>query len=379
VELVLSAEQEIFRDTTRKFLDAEMPVTKVRALEASADGFERDWWRRVAELGWTSMLVPEDLGGGNLSGKGLLDLVLVAEEMGRTVAPGPLVPVSVVASAIAVAGTAEQQKAILPGLLAGDTFAAWALYEGRGAWGAGGVGLAATRRGTDFVLNGTKSTVEAGNVADHLLVSASTGPGLTNLLVPAGAPGVTVTPMTTLDLVRRYSHVTFADVVVPATAVVGEIDGAADEIERMLHTAVVLQCHETNGVVDRVFAMTAEYAGDRYSFGRPLSSYQALKHRFADMKLWLESGHGIATHAARAVQQRAANAAELTSAAKAYIGERSTEIIHECVQLHGGIGVTWEHDLHLFLRRATVNRLTYGTPAEHRERIAATMDLGDPR
>jgi alkylation response protein AidB-like acyl-CoA dehydrogenase len=121
--------------------------------------------------------------------------------------------------------------------------------------------------------------------------------------------------------------------------------------------------------------MTVEYAGDRYSFGRPLSSYQALKHRFADMKLWLEGCHGIATHAARAVQDDAPNATELSSAAKSYVGERSTEIIQDCIQLHGGIGVTWEHDLHLFLRRAMVNRLTFGTPAEHRERIATLMSL----
>ncbi|MBW8826047.1 MAG: acyl-CoA/acyl-ACP dehydrogenase [Acidobacteria bacterium] len=375
MELQLSEDQEFFRDTTRKFLDAEAPLTKVRALEASDDGFERDWWRRGAELGWTSMLVPEDLGGGSLSGAGLLDLVLVAEEMGRLVAPGPLVPVSVVASAIAAGGNAEQQKAVLPGLLAGATFAAWALDEGRGPWSGAGVTLTAEQRGSDFILNGTKSTVEAGNVADHFLVTVRTGAGLTNLLVPAGAPGLTVVPMKSLDLVRRFSRVDFSDVTVPSSASVGEIGGAGGEVDRLLQTAVVLQCHETNGAVDHVFAMTTEYAGDRYSFGRPLSSYQALKHRFADLKLWLEGSHGIATHAARAVQQRAANAAELSSAAKSYVGENSTDIIQDCIQLHGGIGVTWEHDLHLFLRRATVNRVTYGTPADHRERIATLLSL----
>jgi alkylation response protein AidB-like acyl-CoA dehydrogenase len=156
---------------------------------------------------------------------------------------------------------------------------------------------------------------------------------------------------------------------------VGAVGEAATEVDRLLQTAAVLQCHESNGAVARVFDFTTEYAGDRYSFGRPLSSYQALKHRFADQKLWLEGCHGIATQAARAVQSGAPNAAELASAAKAYVGEKSTDIIQDCIQLHGGIGVTWEHDLHLFLRRATVNRLTYGTPVEHRERIAALMDL----
>jgi alkylation response protein AidB-like acyl-CoA dehydrogenase len=375
VELQLIDEQEFFRETTRKFLEAEAPLTAVRALERDEVGFARDWWRRGADLGWTSMLVPEDLGGGSLSGNGLLDLVLVAEEMGRLVSPGPLLPVNLVASAIAVGGTAEQQQAVLPGLVAGEAFATWALHEGSGPWGGDGVALRAEQRGASFVLNGMKSTVEAGNVADHFLVTARVDGGLTNFLVPAATAGIAVEAMHGLDISRRFSQLTFTDVTVPASAVVGAVGGADGEVERLLQTAVVLQCHESNGGVERVFDFTAEYAGDRYSFGRPLSSYQALKHRFADQKLWLEGCHGIATQAARAVQSGAANAAELASAAKSYVGEKSTDVIQDCIQLHGGIGVTWEADLHLYLRRATVNRLTYGTPAEHRERLAALMEL----
>jgi alkylation response protein AidB-like acyl-CoA dehydrogenase len=144
-------------------------------------------------------------------------------------------------------------------------------------------------------------------------------------------------------------------------------------VEHQLQLAVVLQCAETVGAADRMFELTLEYLGDRYSFGRPLSSYQALKHRVADDKMWLEACHAIATAAARAVASGADDAREVVSAAKAWIGPHATELIQDCVQLHGGIGVTWEHDLHLYLRRATVNRVTYGTPEEHQERIAAVL------
>jgi alkylation response protein AidB-like acyl-CoA dehydrogenase len=137
----------------------------------------------------------------------------------------------------------------------------------------------------------------------------------------------------------------------------------------------VLQCAEMVGAIDRVFQFTVQWAFDRYSFGRPLASYQALKHRFADMKMWLEAAQATANAAAKAVQARGGDAAELVSVAKAYIGQRATDIVQDCVQLHGGIGVTWEHDLHLYLRRVTVDRMTWGTPSEHRRRLADILEV----
>ena len=352
MELELSDDQEFFRQTTAKFLAAECPISVVRELEHDPAGFTADYWRRGAELGWTSMLVPEEHGGGSLSGDGLLDLVLVAEEMGRLVSPGPLVPVSVVAAAIAAAGTPEQQAAVLPAIVAGDTI---------GAWCRTGV------RADGLVLSGVAAPVEAAAQAQQLLVTA----GDRHFLVPADTPGVTITPLEGLDLVRRLAEVRFDEVEVPPTA-----ELAACDAERLLQIAVVLQCAETCGAIDRVFEFTVEYASDRYSFGRPLSSYQALKHRFADMKMWLEACHGTATAAARAVQEGRADAGELVSAAKSYIAPHAMEIVQDCVQLHGGIGVTWEHDLHLYLRRVTVNAALYGTVTEHRERIAVLLGMG---
>ena len=354
MELELSDDQEFFRETTAKFLAAESPLTAVRELEHDPSGFTSEYWKRGAELGWTSMLVPEEHGGGSLSGQGLLDLVIVAEEMGRLVSPGPLVPVSVVAAAVAAAGTPGQQAAVLPGIVAGDVIGAWCR-----------TGVTAD----GLVLSGVSAPVEAGAQASHLLVSA----GGRHFLVEADTPGVTVTPMEGLDLVRRFAQVSFDGVEVPASAELRGGSGIDDE--RLLQIAVALQCAETCGAIDRVFEFTVEYASDRFSFGRPLSSYQALKHRFADMKMWLEASHAAATAAAKAVQAGDVNAGEVVSAAKSYIAPSAFELVQDCVQLHGGIGVTWEHDLHLYLRRVTVNGAMYGSVADHRERLAVMLEL----
>ena len=363
MELQLSEDQELFLDTTRKLLAVEVPIPAVRALESDPAGFSPSFWRRGAELGWTSMLVSEADGGGSFSDHGLLDLVLVAEEMGRLTAPGPLVPVSLVAHAISQAGSPDQKAAVLPGLLGGDAVAGWT----------GPVPIATEVVGDEILLSGTARPIEAGAQAAHLLVVAATDAGLTHVLVPADVAGLTVTPLDGLDLVRRFAEARFDDVHLPRSSVVGEVGGAADLAERLLQIASVVQCAETCGAIDRVFEMTVEYLGDRYSFGRPLSSYQALKHRVADEKVWLEACHGITTGAARAVATGAPDAAQLVSVAKAWVGPHATELVQDCIQLHGGIGVTWEHDLHLYLRRTTVNRATYGTPEDHAERIASGL------
>jgi len=375
VELELSSDQELFVETTRRFLEAECPIAEVRALYESERGFEPEYWRRGAELGWTSMLVPEQLGGGNVSGNGLLDLALVAEEMGRLVSPGPLLPVNVVADAIARGGTDAQRSEVLPGLLDGSAVATWAFDEGDGAWSASGVDLRATQDGDEWVLDGHKSFVQDAGAAGWFLVTARTGDGLTQFLVPAATAGVAVSPLGSLDLVRRFGEVNFTGARVAATAVVGAVGGAADDVERQIQVALVLQNAETVGATSRVFEFTLEYANDRIAFGRPIASYQALKHRFADMKTWLEGCLATATVSARAVAAESDDAAELVSVAKAFIAERTPLMIQDCVQLHGGIGVTWEHDLHLYLRRCTQNAALYGSARQHRERLAVLLGM----
>lgn len=371
VDLELTSDQELFRDTTRQFLQAEAPLASVRKWADTPAGFDRAWWRRGAELGWTSLLVSEERGGGSISGRGLCDVTLVAEEMGALVSPGPLSPVNVVAETISRDGCDDLADRFLPGLLSGDAIAAWCVAEPGRAVRAEDVGLLARPDTDDFVLVGTKSPVEAGAEADWFLVTARTPGGLTQFIVPADAPGIDVTRLHGLDLVRRYAKVRFDNVRVPRAAVVGELDAAADAFERQLRTVLILQCAETVGAAERVFGFTVQYAFDRYSFGRALASYQALKHRFADMKMWLESAQAITVDATRSVQADADDAGEVARIAKAYVSERCPELIQDCVQLHGGIGVTWEHDIHLYLRRAVLHRETYGDPTEHRDQVAS--------
>ena len=361
-------DQEFFRETTLRFLGEHVPPGEVRRLRDDPAGFGDEYWAKGAELGWTSLLVDEAHGGGSISDAGLVDITLVADAFGRRAAPGPLIPTNVVAATLSdVDGTAW--SSVLDALLAGTSVATWCFAEPVPHAGLGRVALTVEVDGADVVLRGTKRPVESADQADHLLVTGRTGAGLTQVLVPRDAPGVTIAPLRTLDLTRRFSIVSFYDVRVPASSVVGDVGQAGDQVERQLQRAVVLGNAQSVGAMQAGFDMTVEWAFDRYSFGRPLASYQALKYRFADMLCWLEASHAIADEAAAAVASGAPEAGELVSAAKAYIGQYGSEVLQDCVQLHGGIGVTFEHDLHLFLRRHTVDRTLYGTPSEHRQRL----------
>jgi alkylation response protein AidB-like acyl-CoA dehydrogenase len=314
------------------------------------------------------MLVPEDHGGGSISGQPVVELGVVAEAMGRAVAPGPFLACNLVAAAVAELGTGEQQAAVLPGIVTGEVVAA----PTGAVLGEPGIALAAAPGG-GLSLTGTASCVEAAGRADWFLVAAHGDAGPTLVLLPAGTDGVTVTPMGSLDLVRRLGRLRLDGVTVDPSMVLGEVGGAGPALERQLQLAAALQCAETVGIMGRVFDFTLAYVFDRHSFGRPLASYQALKHRIADQKLWLEASYAASAAAARAVGSGAPSAAELASAASSFVGAHATELVQECVQLHGGIGVTWEHDIHLYLRRATVNRALYGTPNEHRRRLATLL------
>jgi alkylation response protein AidB-like acyl-CoA dehydrogenase len=372
----LSEDQEFFRETTRKFLAAETPLTAVRGLYESPDGFDRAWWRRAAELGWTSMFVPEAQGGGSLSGRPTVDAVIVAEEMGRLVAPGPFLTVNVVAAALASSGSEDQRADVLPALVTGDAIASWALAEAGGRWTPGSLTTTATLEGDTVVLTGEKRYVEAGAVAGTLLVTARTGHGVTQVLVPADAHGLSVTRTRSVDMTRRFATVTLEGVRLPAAAIVGEVGAAGPAVERQMTLALALQCAEMTGVADRALELTLEYGRDRFAFGRPIVSFQALKHRIADMTVWLEGSKAVSDALAAAVdgdETFPAGAAELASVAKAYVGEHATDIVDDCVQITGGIGVTWEHDIHLYGRRAIVDRATYGTPEEHKHVLATVL------
>jgi alkylation response protein AidB-like acyl-CoA dehydrogenase len=371
--LSLSADQEFFRQTTAKFLAERVPVAELRRRRDDPVGFDREYWRQGADLGWMSLLVSEAHGGGSLSGQGLVDLGLIAYEFGRAAAPGPFVTSNLVAAALDEAGGPAAQE-ILDQVRTGAAIVAWCCDERQPGNPFGHVALQVRVDGGDVVVSGAKRPVESGAVADQLLVVGRTGDGLTQVLVPSGAPGVSVEPLHTVDLTRRFSTITFDDVRVPVASLVGPAGEAGSQVERQGQLAVALLNAESVGAMQTAFDLTVEWAFDRYSFGRPLASYQELKHRFADMKTWLEASHAASDAATAALAAGAPEAAELLSAAKAFIGSYGSELLHDCVQLHGGIGVTFEHDLHLYLRRHTVNRALCGTPAEHRQRLTDLLE-----
>ncbi|MGW6421540.1 acyl-CoA dehydrogenase family protein [Nocardia sp. NPDC055053] len=370
-----TADQRFFQTTTREFLAGTVPIETVRALAEAGTGFDRDWWRRGAELGWTAMLVPESLGGGSVSGHPMTELALVAEELGRAAAPGPFVTTT--AALAGLRDTTDHLAETVAAIVAGTIVVTWAVYEPGAGFGVltGEVGgTRAVPTGSGYRLTGVKDRVEAADQADLFLVTAAGPDGPIQLLVPAETPGVTVSPTWTIDLTRRTGRVVFDDVVVGSDGVTHTGDAAAAAVRAQAGAAALVTAAESAGAADHALTRTLTWLFERYTFGRPLASYQALKHRMADNKTWLEACRATALAAAAAWDAEAAETDEYISIAKSYVGAKAPVIAQDCVQLHGGIGVTWEHDLHLFLRRITLGRALYGTPEEHRRHITDLLD-----
>ena len=368
---VESPEKILFATTSDAFLQKETPLSKVRELHASGVSFDLAWWQRAAELGWTGLLVPEELGGGSVSEDGLADLASVAEQIGKTVAPGPLYPVSVVLAGLVDSAERTQHAGTIESLISGSTVASWAVYEPGRGWAPAQPSVTATPTESGYRIDGVKDRVEAGAQSDVLLVVARRDDQVAQFLVPTNAPGVRVEPQASVDFVKQYARVHFDGVVVEHTAIVGGAGQAGALIDRQSQIAQVLQCAEVVGILQTAFNFTVRWAFDRHTFGRPLVSYQALKHRFADMLMWLEACRATTAAAVADVAARSPQAGLSASVAKSYVGEKSGELLQDCVQLHGGIGVTWEHDLHLYLRRVTLYRSMFGTPEEHNLRVYA--------
>ena len=358
--------QELLRATTRRFLDKRHPLTKTRRTLEEPDVLDRDVWREGAALGWTSPLVPEANGGGSVTDQPLVDLVVVAEEMGRALYPGPYLTTNVVAAAIADTGSAAQQERFLPALASGELIGSWCFSDDGGCDPAS-VAVRATREGSAVRLDGVARFVPDAAVAGLLLVTAREGDELAQLLVPLPQEGVAVRVLRGLDLTRRLCEVRFDGARVGADARLGA--DAATSFERQLAIASVLLSAESVGLGDRLLEMTVEYAKTRVQFGRPIGSFQAIQHKLATMLLWLEGSRAAAHHAALAVEEGFADAAEAVSTAKSHVGDAIAALCGEALQIHGGIGFTWEHDMHLYLRRAKSNQVLFGDPAWHRERL----------
>jgi alkylation response protein AidB-like acyl-CoA dehydrogenase len=375
MDVMLNEDQLMLQEMTRRFVEARSPIGALRKLVDRGETLDRALWREAAELGWIALLVPVANGGVAEAAQGAIDAAIIAEELGRVVFAGPFLSTSVVAAAVAAAGSDAQRDAWLPGLASGDMLAAWCFAGTAVNDGAAPTGVTACESGSHFTLDGTAGYVEEAEAADLLLVTAIVEGGLSQFLIPAGTEGVSIVRLDALDLGRRLSHVRFDGVSVGPNALLGDAGAAVDQVERQLQFALVLQCAETVGVTDRVFEFTLDWVKQRYAFGRPIGSYQALKHRLADHAAQLEAAKAASAHAARSVQTSAADAAIAVSVAKSHCGRQSTEIIRDCLQLHGGIGLTWDHDIHFYLRRAVSNEALWGTPAAHHERLCRLAGL----
>src|SRR5712691_274131 len=377
MDIGFSEEQELLRDTARKFLDSECDSKFVRRMMATEAAVTPEFWGKLAENGWLGITYPEDDGG---SGLGLVDLVVLMEEVGRAVMPGPF-PATVLlgGAAIAEAGSPAQRQEFLPGIIAGDVKITLAATEPNARWDAAGVTLAATEARGGFALSGTKLFVPDAHLADVLVVAARTSDGSTMedgvslFLVPKGTAGVEVRLLPSVDETRKLCEVKFDNVTVPAAALLGEFNGGWPGLARVTDRAAVALSAEMCGAAQRVLDMTVDYAKMRVAFGKPIGAYQAVKHKCADMLIEIENAKSLTYYAAWAVDEGEADAAMAVSMAKAAASDAGRKVCAAGIQLHGGIGMTWEHDLQLYLKRAKASEIALGDATWHRERIARLL------
>jgi alkylation response protein AidB-like acyl-CoA dehydrogenase len=375
MELDLSADQELFRATVAKFIQTACPLSAIRRQLASDEiDVPIGYLEQAAEVGFFAPLVPESFGGGSISGQPVRELAIVSELRGGALQPGPFVSMNVVASAVGRCGSPTQQEAVLPAIASGAATAAWAIVGARGGCDPGET-VSVCSRGAGFALSGEAQLVQGAANADWLLVSARSQDGLSQFLIDPSTPGVSIIPVNSHDLTQRFATVIFKNVEVSQSAGVGEPGRASEEINHQLRLALVLSVAETVGAMDSLFELTRQYALDRIAFGRPIGSFQAVKHQLADLSLLLETSKAGSSAGTRAVQDDREDADEIASITKAWIGDAGIDLAQGCFQIFAGIGYTWEHDLHLYLRRITMNAFLWGQPSWHRERICALHDL----
>ena len=374
-----SQEQEMLRATARKFLENECTSTFVRARMDEPAGVTDDFWAKLAEQGWLGLVFPEEYGG---SGLGFVDLTVLMEEMGRCVMPGPFFSTVLLGGlTILEAGSPAQRKEWLPKLAAGQAKATLALTEPNARWDAAGVTATAKEGKGGFALSGTKLFVPDAHLADVIVVVARTAEGKTPedgvslFLVPKGVKGLEVKLLPTMDQTRKLCEVTLKDAAVPAGALLGGKGAAWSALARIIQRATIALCGEMCGGAQRVLDMTTEYVKIRVAFGKPIGTYQGVKHKAADMLVDVENAKSLTYYAAWAADENSPETALATSMAKAYVSDAYRKVSAAGIQLHGGIGFTWEHDLHLYFKRAKASEFAFGDATHHRERVAQLIKL----
>lgn len=369
--LGVSEEQEELRASVRQFLADRAPVSRVRELMETADGLDPAVWRQAGEqLGLQSLAIPEEYGGAGFS---FAEQAIVLEELGAALYGGPFLASAVLAAtALMASGDEAARAAYLPGIASGEVIATLAFTEEDGSWDPAAVRLAASRDGDGWRLDGHKAYVLDGHTAGLILVAGRAGGELSLFAVAGDAAGLTRSVLPTLDQTRKLARLEFASV--PAT-LIGAPGDAGAVLDRTLDIAAIALAAEQIGGAQRALDMAVEYAKVRHQFGRPIGSFQAIKHRCADLLLEVESLRSAVQYAAAAVTENSDEIPVLASLLKAYASETYFHVAAENIQIHGGIGFTWEHDAHLYFKRAKSSELFLGDGNYHRERLATRIGI----
>jgi len=371
VNFAFSEEQEELRKSVRRFLDDKSPVTEVRRLMETPEGYDPAVWSQMGnQLGLQGLTIPEEYGG---SGYTYVELIVVLEEMGKSLLCAPYFStVALAANAILAAGDDAAKKELLPGIASGETIATLALTEDNGRWDVEGIQLKATKKGDSYTLDGHKMFVIDGGIANLIIVVARTDAGIAFFSVEGDASGLTRKNLSTMDQTRKQARLEFANT--PAR-LIGSESGAKAALTKTLDLAAVALAAEQVGGAQRCLDMSVEYAKVRIQFGRPIGSFQAIKHKCADMLLEVESAKSAAYYAGWAAAEDSDELPVVASLAKAYCSEAYFHAAAENIQIHGGIGFTWEHDAHLYFKRAKSSELLLGDPTYHRELLAQRIGI----
>jgi len=377
VNFAFSEEQEELRRSVRRFLEDKSPATEVRRLMETTEGYDPKVWSQMGnELGLQSLHIPEAYGGQGFS---FVELVVVLEEMGRALLCAPyFASVCLAANAILNAGTEEQKQALLPGIASGETIATLAFTEPSGKWDANGITMEAVPDGSGgYTLDGTKMFVLDGHTAGLIVVAARAAgsggtEGISFFTVAGDAPGLTRTALPTMDQTRKQAKLEFSGV---KAQLLGEAGAGWAALSKTLDQVAVCLAAEQVGGAQKCLDMSVEYAKVRIQFGRPIGSFQAIKHKCADMLLEVESSKSAAYYAGWAAAEDNDELPVVASLAKSYCSEAYFHAAAENIQIHGGIGFTWEHDAHLYFKRAKSSEILFGDPTYHRELLAQRIGI----
>jgi alkylation response protein AidB-like acyl-CoA dehydrogenase len=376
MDLRFTEAQEILKKAARDFLVTECPKTLVRELEKSEKGYSPELWKKMAELGWMGLVIPEAYEG---IGYSFQDLTVLLEEVGKNIVPGPLITTVISSFAIIEAGTEEQKKQFLPKISSGDLILTLALLEAEGTFDASGVSAKATPKGDDFVINGTKLFVEMAHVANYMVCVARTKDGaspengITLFLVDAKAPGIhsEVIPTIAAD---KLCEVRFDNVSVPKKNMLGKLDAGWPIVQMMLRKGSIAKCAESVGAMQTCIEMTVAYSKERVQYERPIGAFQALQHLMANMWTSMQTSRYLLYEAAWMETEGQPSDKE-ASLAKAYINEAYQDVAQWAIRLHGGIATSYDHDIPLYYRRSLAASTSFGGTDLHRELVAQKIGL----